>query len=327
MGGLIDYVAGTFRDRSAQAVRFFLDTFVPSWVQGGGSHGYTSSYVAEGFRIYFTPGDTSTVYVQVSGEGCRKMEDSPAFRGWSDLMGLWVKDGFHATRFDIAFDDRIEQLSMLELRRKLEAGEYTSRFRDIEYGTAKKSGETSKDVIRLGSMHSTTRLLIYDKRLEQLHRGYGDPGHWIRFELRFYDKLASEFAAWLVENGSLSGAEGFLRGLINFREPSNNKQGARQPISDFWLQFLENSEKCALSIPKRVKSLQTMCERFRKHYAPTLAMLVLCMCEGRLYGPWLKDTLAHGWARLNQRQVALVRQSLGYLPGNHPLLPEGRGRT
>lgn len=323
MTALLDYLGGTFSGRSEGAVLNNLAPYVESWVHQRGQHGYTDCWAAEGFRVYYGGHASGTVYVQVSGEGCRIIEGSAYFKSWSDVLTVWKKDGYKSTRIDLAFDDREGVLNVSRIVQKAIAGEFTSRYAKVKPLQEWSGGELVQDGVRFGGVNGGSALIIYDKRLERLARGYDDPGTWARCELRFYDDQAEQVADRIREAGSLEGLEGYLAGAITFREVSADTNKSRWSVSDFWIIFLADAEKCRNNRVRQVISLQRMAERWVRQHAPTLAMLVCCFCEGRWKGPWLDNVIYQGWGRMNHRQCAIIREALGYVPGKSLLLPEG----
>jgi DNA relaxase NicK len=316
--GFPDYVAGTFADKSVEQVLSFISPYSKGLTSAKGHHGYAYSWFGEGFRIYYGGPSQVGCFLQISGEGCRAIEEYPGFDDWGNILRSLREDGIKFTRLDLAFDDREGLLDPETIEAKIRSREYTSRYTAWNPDVAYNGDECKKWIIRLGDNKGQSQLVFYNKRLEQLQRGFEDMGHWVRAELRYHDKLAEELASWAIENPKLEGSESFLTNAIVFREPGAGAQKVRWSPSDFWLQFTENCARMQLRVVRPVKTLLQQTRRFVRQYSAVLAMLCMINCEGLLYGTWLRDVLGYGAARMSDAQYKTVEQALGHKVARMP---------
>lgn len=326
---IVDYLSGVVLTKSIEEVVLYAQEISSVWASATGAHGYRKSWVAPGFRLYYDGQPGMGCYLQVSGQGCADLVARPDWEGWDAFLSEFLSYGFRPSRIDLAFDDKNALLDMEEMRRKLLAGEVTTRYRSVSPQSTYLSGNISRDCIYLGTMKSDSSCCIYDKRLERLAAGEPDPGQWVRVEMRYKGEQAESVAKWIISNGGLDGAQGLLGSAIEFRDPDENLNQARWKISDFWGEFLELSAHVSRNTSKAVKTIDEHVARFTKQHSATLCMLVLALCAGSFSGPWLDHLLYTGFGRMNQRQHDTVRHYLG-LPRSFtgpPTTPKGICQT
>jgi len=261
------------------------------------------------------------VYVQLSGEGCARVCNHHFFQSWGEFFEDTRKFGGVFNRVDIAFDDRNGTIPVDEMFSAVDAEGFVSQFRKVKKVEEVAEGGFTSRTRYIGSAMSEKCLCIYDKRLERLAKGEADPGVWIRFELRFKGKTANELASWIIENADLAGACGFLRSAITFQEPSGDSNQSRRKISSWWEEFLTETEKIRVTFRRVERTVLERAEQFVKQHSATLAMLVMCLCQGGIKGKWLDDCIITGWGRMSKQQQSVVHSHLGYYPGKGITLP------
>jgi len=319
MVAMPDYVAFSVKEVHHEQVVGWLSSIFPSFAISTGHHGYRSSLVGTGVRVYYDGASDGGVFVQISGDGCRMVEEAPSFSSWSDFLCRFRDRGAKYTRFDLAFDDRSGILDLEVIEAKVKNREYTSRFSRESFAMDSASGVADKQIVRLGHKQGTSQLVFYNKRLERISRGYEDPGVWNRAELRYYHKQAEEVVTWAIANETLEGAEGFLTNAIQFRELSDRPQKTRWDISSFWTEFVGSCGRLTVRVPPSKKTVLQITDRFVRQYAPLLAMLTLIHCDGVLHGRWLTDMLGAGWARLKPAHYLIIEGALGRRMTRAPL--------
>lgn len=318
----VDYIACTFFDRSKEDVFAVLAVPGLAFSEGKGAHGYRACLYAEGVRVYYDGQLNMGVYVQVSGEGVRLLEASGGFEGVKAYIRRLAEAGGRLSRLDLAYDDREGIVDRSSLHAQAVARGYTSRWQGLREEVQYRDGEVSSFVLRFGQRTGQSQLVVYDKRLERLQAVGEDFGHWMRFELRFFDEKAVALGAWLIEQVDLSEAGGWLRGSIEFREAEGSTRIARAKISGWWQEFVSSAVKCVVNRTRPLRSLQQIADQFRKTWAPTLCMLTMAFCEGKRRGPWLDDLITDGWLRMGDRHLQLLRGALLPNVDQSVLLPE-----
>jgi hypothetical protein len=200
----------------------------------------------------------------------RALEINPAMRDIRGFLRYILDLGAKMSRVDFALDDRTEQLSMDLITEHVRSGALVTRWRKGRHiqGTLEGKGETHY----FGSPTSDSLLRIYDKQAEQFEKTGDDPGYWLRVEVQFRrDKAHAVVESYLL--GSVSTVVGLLRGLIEFKEPTEDQTKARWPVSPWWAHFLDHADKMTLSLPKEGSSLERTQNWLRHQVAPSLAFV------------------------------------------------------
>lgn len=201
-----------------------------------GRYGYRQRVFFQGINIYWDAPlnedgvDLMGVCAELSGTGCRTLEDLPDF-SWSELAWVLKDPCFRITRLDIAFDDHSGILSPIELKLATDDHLYRSRSRtwELRYGS---DGFT----IYHGSMQSQIRIRIYDKAAERCL----DPGkHWIRVELQLRKSDASGALKHYANNNDLGGLfSGILRNYLVYVSDTSDSNSSRWPVAEYWNKLL-----------------------------------------------------------------------------------------
>ena len=172
----------------------------------------------------------------------------------------------------------------------------------LKYGTIdnlerKRGGEGH--TVYFGSRVSESFLRIYDKRAERMDEGEEDPGLWIRVELELKGKKADMTAEMYIREG-VPFLVGLLRGLIEFKEPSGDKNKSRWDVAEWWDTFLDESQKRKLSIAPGEPSLQKTKKWLERQVAPSVAFVTIAEggCVDFLYA-----LVKSGHERLNPVQL------------------------
>lgn len=188
------------------------------------------------------------ISLNMSGNGCRAFE-TYGHGDWlhllSSICDLDTRIKF--TRLDLAFDDHIGILDLLQIRQDVEDRNYT--------GSPKKSSIVWSDdqdldiqgmTIYIGSRKSPIFVRIYDKAAE---RGFKDR-HWIRVELQLrHDRAAAAIAEILKLHDVGSTFSGVLRNYCCFRTPSGSDTNkSRWPIADYWESLINGVSRIRLWI-------------------------------------------------------------------------------
>ena len=163
------------------------------------------NYVYEGKTYYY-----KTCCIELKGEGCRKVEEYGVSL-LNILNYIFKIPGFHATRIDFAIDlINDNTITMDWLKEKIFkevswVGSFREarpvphfKFRNVnQFRTVELLG----DGIEFGSKASTSRLNIYDKKLERIENAGFDVtiNSWIRFELQCFTEKANNVINMLMK--------------------------------------------------------------------------------------------------------------------------------
>jgi len=236
-----------------------------------GNYGYRRQLANGNVRIYFEGKDDMGIHVQLSGQGCRQVEES--LKGdWLTLFKKIIDVEGTFTRLDLAVDDFAGVLNIEKIQKKTKRKEYVSRFTNWEVRTSCKndSNRYGKSVY-FGSAKSDIRLRFYDKAAEQEIEDL----HWVRTELQLRNERASN-AILLYASGKSIGeiVAGVLKNYIRFVDPSSDSNKWRWKTSKFWDKFITNAEVLRLTGGPKKKTLDDVYTWINKSVAPSLALLV-----------------------------------------------------
>lgn len=186
-------------------------------------------------------------------------------------QGLLLGGSF--ARIDLALDDRFNLLSFSEIEKTIESGSCVTNFQtfDVRRPRCTKSLDLKGRSIEWGSRQSDRFLVLYDKQMERINAGDYDSGHWLRFEGRWFKRAAMNLAVELALNGLSSGG-GLLRGLIDFRDNSDENKSRCLPLS-WWSVFTDNLEIIKTGIKKLPKTIQDKCDWIQKQLCKPLGQV------------------------------------------------------
>lgn len=188
-----------------------------------GLYGYTKTISFEDIKIMIAPMEhieTLGVLMILSGGGCAQVYGLFQSRGLSfrDFLIRACDRPHTVTRLDIAVDDELKLLDLLEVFRKVEREEYHSSFRKINpvytYRIEKdEDGNRVQNIkgisIYFGSRKSPFFMCWYEKDEEQKAKlgkaGDDLSGYGNRYELRFQDDKAKDLMVnYLQSDGNTS---------------------------------------------------------------------------------------------------------------------------
>lgn len=264
-----------------------------------GNYGYKRQIANGNVRIYSDGKEDMGIHVQLSGQGCRQVEES--LNGdWLTLLKKIIEADGTFSRCDIAVDDKIGILDITKIQKKTEKKEYVSRFNNWNITTScKTDSDKYGKSIYFGSEKSDIRLRFYDKAVEQ-----GVDGHWVRTELQMRDERANN-AILLYLSGKTIGeiVTGVLKNYIRFVDPSTDSNKWRWKTSKFWDKFIADAEILRLTEGQKERTLDDVYTWINKSVAPSLALLVMAS-NGDL--TMIHDMITEGSKRLKPKHYALL---------------------
>lgn len=184
--------------------------------------------------------------------------------------------GGHATRCDTALDS--PELDIDQIRQSCAAGNFTSRFKSHKDEAYRKhttgAPESSGRTIEFGSRFSDCFVRIYDKRLEILSRGEDDPGPLTRVEFEWKGDKADEVMG-LIIRGDMATLRGIMLSYLCFRDPTEDTNKTRWPISPWWDAFMGYVERVSgYFATKDKRTFDDILAWLRLQCGPSLAMVL-----------------------------------------------------
>lgn len=265
----IDFFNFTTRRSIAEVCALFVGLKNPLKPVDRGLYGYHFSFVSsDGVTVLYTP-LRSDIHVQITGAGCDSLR-------LYDLNVIDLLSGDdHCTRLDIAIDCIGSGFTCTDVWGLLQGGYFVSVSSDIRQIQGIMSRGSSFERINRGSVSpkATTRtsgghtIYVGSSRSERMVRIY-DKGaesetgaDWLRFEVQLRSESANQFCRFLKDGGHL--AELGLR-LLNKQirlmaegQDMTTHDASRLQLHPFWAALTDASTPLKLSIPKRVKTVQS----------------------------------------------------------------------
>lgn len=265
-----------------------------------GNYGYKRQIANGNVRIYSDGKEDMGIHIQLSGQGCRQVEES--LNGdWLTLFKKIIEAEGTFSRCDIAIDDKTGVLDIKKIQKKTEKKEYVSRFNSWSINTScKNDSDKYGKSVYFGSAKSDIRLRFYDKAVEQ-----GVEGHWIRTELQLRDERAN-VAIRLYLSGKTIGdiVTGVLKNYIRFVDPSSDSNKRRWKTSKFWDEFIADAEILKLTEGQKERTLDDVYTWINKSVGPSLALLVKAS-DGDL--AIIHEMIIEGSKRLKPKHYALLK--------------------
>lgn len=270
-----------------------------------GMYGYNLAAYYDG--IIYAYGGASTVYIQMSGTGCRTWEDYHPGLSWERLI-RYLQDTYkslHISRLDIACDT-FGLLKIKTIQAFTRTGLYISRWKTylIQEGLKENS-------VIWGSSKSDFRLRIYDKTLERQVKAGVDPDPvpkgWIRCEFQLRNDSASVFVREWQRTGNLGETfMGILRNQLLYCTQYDGKNRDRAVLAPWWERLLGDSQQIKMAYHAgKDYNFDSLKRYLFRQVGPSLKTYLTIM-DGDI------DPLLHGIAgsRMNDRQEELVRSAL-----------------
>lgn len=285
-------------------------------------HKYT-----EGTSIFINDSvsnDNPLTRIELKGQGCRELESrfiNEYVKGYYDVMYNCLSYGGWTTRFDVFIDVYNGSITTKELDYKIQNCEYVSVFRKVRFDGDKycKDYSSSGWGYLFGSENSGTKLRIYDKLAEQIAKGKEIDVRiksWIRYEIRFYHDIAKTMSLELINNlaNMESWAYSLLKGIIEFKEPSNAINKSEWKIWKKWEDLLGNVKKTKpYNQFQRETNLQVSKKWYSRSATKVLEQTKLIMSHEEMIIESLKNEYI-GLKKITQsdlNEINIVRSSKG----------------
>ena len=258
-------------------IRNILKLDLDLFVLKSGRFMFKSRFEYLGIEILFDQisldGTSNIVCVNVSGKGCRVLEDNQTL---FSLLKFTNEYHLNVTRLDLAVDDRAGILKINTIFNKCVSRSLPDKC--YWWGGFKTCNRIQGDqgtTIYFGSPKSLVRIRIYDKAAESNIKE-----HWIRVETVFRDIKAKQTLKLICEDQSYSVYSSILRGLLIFTSKpissfseSNQSRQAQNNICNWWNKLLVSNNRITLQgSTQRNKTWDKTRRYVNKNLSRTLAI-------------------------------------------------------
>ena len=272
--------------------------------QRKGMYGYAYSAWYDG--IVYAWGGAETIYIQMSGTGCRTWETTHPGLTWEK----WIKylqttyATLHISRLDIACDT-FGLLKLRNIQAFTRAGNYISRWKTFLI----QEGSNEMAVI-WGSSKSDFRLRIYDKTLERQKKGGAEPDKlpqgWVRCEFQLRNDAAASFVRSWQACGSIGQTfMGIMRNQLLYVMTYDGKNRDRATPAPWWDKLLGDAEQIHMAYDAGKDYNFDSLKKYIFHQAGSSIKAYLAIMDGD-FGPLLQGV---AMSSLNDRQTELIRSA------------------
>lgn len=310
---LVDWLGFTMHGRTMDEVLLLLGPGDWQDAERGGM-GYVECRFRGDARVYSGGAVGMGIHVEVSGQGCRQLEEAGVLDvpcpelgvmgGWRGYLSDLIEAGAKLTRLDVAIDDREGLLSLNVIEQAIKEGCVVSRFRqgrlyvDYDFSEGRSCGTTAY----FGSPQSQMFVRMYNKA-EQLMLD----AHWVRVEIQARASRAAQLAEAIIAHG-MGCVASVLRNYIDIKEASATDSNRRRwSTVGWWDAFLDAADKLALTVAPAAKSLGEVADRFKRQYGATLAMLATVQSFGKRF---LDECILDGASRWRAKHVDMMRAAV-----------------
>ncbi len=283
---LVDWIQFTIFCFEESPYQLFNDIFGISnneiMYEERGLYSYNRTYYYKNIKMLLNTNRADMGYhFLLSGSACRDIEDLGI--DYKDLFKKVLSYGAKFTRIDVSVD--IFDNSLFTTDKILECirnNEVVSKFRNsVEFRktnltTHKNNGLT----IWFGSRSSDIQIVFYDKLQERLCSDVlvnENVKFWNRLECRFRSAYADTIVANIVDNEDFEKYYfSVINNYINFvNYNANDYTRSRWSTKDWWLKFLNTTDKIKLANINVEKSITSIDKWLSKSVSRSLFMLYL----------------------------------------------------
>lgn len=272
--------------------------------QRKGMYGYAYSAWYDG--IVYAWGGADTVYIQMSGTGCRTWETTHPGLTWEKWISYLQSSyaSLHVSRLDIACDT-FGQLKLKTIQAYTRNGKYISRWKTflIQEGSAEMA-------VIWGSSKSDFRLRIYDKTLERIVKAGVDedtvPKDWVRCEFQLRNDAAASFIrSWQSTDSIGITFMGIMKNQLLYVSQYDGKNRNRATVAPWWDRLLGDAQKLRMAYDAGKDYNFDSLKRYVFHQAGSSIKAYLTIMDGD-FSALLKGV---NMSALNDRQTELVRSA------------------
>jgi hypothetical protein len=189
---------------------------------------------------------SDSIFFDIRGSGMDVVESSAAFEDWRGLLARLFEVGAVVKRIDPATDNKDGRIELADVKRQVFNGELVKKGKTTWSEHNSFRNDRLHETFNVGSRQSDVMLRIYGKGFQQR-----ELTNWLRFEFELKHKRADNWARFLVSDG-WDAAWANLRGLMDFRDRSADKNKSRWPASEWWVNLM-GSSRVVRSLGKRAQ--------------------------------------------------------------------------
>lgn len=316
----LDWLSFTlpYSDLSMQRAVYLGDGYESEEMSYGRFQYNASIRILDGGNIYFNlERKDMGIHVALNSASLSLLDFRPV-----QLINLLLDWGATFKRTDIAYDDYEGLLVPDDMYRKILTGEVVTRFRSVTRisGQNLADKQSTGDTINLGKRSSEAFIRIYDKLQEQIAKKKNVPlgvENWVRVELEAKGKKAHAIAELIGNTAKRAGASPgaelakLLYGLLDFKDMNESDiNKARWKTCGFWTEFIGETEKRKLCLPKREKTLEGAKSWIFNQVKTTLAMIILSEDDdnGVSGYDFVMDCVEEGEKKMSKQQNEMLDQ-------------------
>lgn len=265
-----------------------------------GMYGY--NYAAYYDGIIYAYGGMDTLYIQMSGTGCRTWESWHEGLTWEKwIYYLQTRyPSLHISRMDVACDSfGLLDIHLIQMLTRHER--FISKWRTylIQEGT-------SENAVIWGSSKSDFRLRIYDKTQERrrvVAKPEDVPEDWIRCEFQMRNDSVKTFLREWQRNNSIGLTfMGIMRNQLLYCSRYDGKNRDRATVANWWAKLLGDAEQIKMSYDAGKDYNFEQLQKYLFGQAGSSLRTYLSIVDGDL--DLLLDSVAG--CKLNDRQQELL---------------------
>lgn len=303
MSALVDYVAFTTKTAAVDDVAAFCSFWFGCLAEAGGLLGYAYTWRGEGVVLMHGGASGMGIHVQISGEGCSKLLEHDAWKGWDDFLTRCEKLGAEPRRVDLAFDDFNGLLSLDAMEDCLKSDLYTSRWSEFTRRYGRNRKQLKADILYIGQTSGNSCCCVYNKALQYPDRVPEGAKGWIRCEVRFKKLAAPGVWDWVKEHPDLAGAAGILAHCIKFRVDGPGAVKARKEVASWWSDFLQEAETVKIAVKRVVRTLEGAVQAFYRQHAATAHILAAALKSVDKRNDFWRMLRYHGMCQVTDRHL------------------------
>lgn len=245
-----------------------------------GLYGYNLLYALSNIRVLNSElGSDRGVLIELAGKGCRNYDAvlDEVESTWSAFFERCREYGGHATRIDIAMDDKVEAIRLDFLAEKVRNGEYLSKFRSnrVIDSSNMVNKSTAGVTVYFGSRQSLIHFCFYQKNHEmakQLNIPLESVDVKNRYEIRMSNEKAEAFITHYLNDCDISkGIRSIIADYLTICDV--DRRTGEIKIAKSWYNFLGHVTNVDLRLEPVEPTYITKLNWIKNQVGPTLKIL------------------------------------------------------
>lgn len=247
--------------------------------------------------VHFTDGRHECT-VEIKGQGCELV-------GKDILLDLYQAVQGKATRLDLAVDGC--PFEPMKIKEHTGCG-YGLEAKNVRTKASRKGFkefiEFAAQGISIGSRSSSRFARVYNYRLDD------DGQNITRFEIELKKKTAQKYIDIIIDAKERFEdiVMGVIRAFVDFVEPTTDTNVSRQPLADWWLEFVQGAERVSVKlVDTNVKLLSNTVKHVYNQAASIVVAMSYEMTKHNVTREQVMESLLnHGFANLKKKHKALM---------------------